>query len=317
MRKFGNALITACIVAAVAIALIVSLVAVSTLLINQGMFTKSLDDTIDLFKSSITSVAPTDNNASSATTSVSPTDNRTNSAVCVDSAGNIVSSTTSAVLADSANADEVLEVRMQYLEKLSELHKQATNRDSFVFLYELLSSVLVGLGAYMIKRGQDQLKELSKRSKDINAVADEVKKRLAVQNKTIKALSQKSDDINAAADRVKELLTVQDNAIELNFVSQVLSDAFISISAYNGYAANENLVHFKQSLNQVARWFNDKIDVSRVDKITISKFGQRLGVVKGLYARAAARDDTEIDDVHKRYIYADFKKIEDKLRLYL
>jgi len=180
--------------------------------------------------------------------------------------------------------EELLTLRMQYLEKISELHKQASNNDLFVFMYGFLSSVLIGISAYMVKKGQEQLE----------------------------TLSGKYNEIGITANNIENRLNSHDNSIKINLIMQTLSDALLSIVCYNIALGIGDLIRFKQNLREVAKWCED-IDFSKINRLTIDKFGQNLGTIKSVYDSASIKEGSEIDEVHKANVYKDFAKIEKKL----
>lgn len=190
--------------------------------------------------------------------------------------------------------NESLTLQLEYLEKLGELHSQTSNRDLFVFIYGFICSVLIGVSTYLITKGEK--------------LHDELKVKYTILNET--------------ADNIDRRLGVHGDAIHFQFLSQVLSDAMISIQCYRTNYDIENLVLFKQNFHQVAEWCED-IDVSKIDVLFIDKFIQRLGNVMGVYYDTIRDDnfnppknpESQINDTHKKYIERDYEKIKRKFNV--
>jgi hypothetical protein len=182
------------------------------------------------------------------------------------------------------STNELLTLRMQYLEKISEMHKQASNNDLFVFMYGFISSVLIGICAYMVKKGQDQLETLSKKYKKIDGITDDLLR-----------------------------LNIHENSIHFNIISQVLSEALISILSYNISLGNENLTFFKQSLRGVSDLCK-RGDFSKINETAVAAFERTIQTIGGVYASAANKEDSEIDETHKKYIKEELDEIQAMFR---
>jgi len=191
-------------------------------------------------------------------------------------------------------SNELISIRMQYLERLSSMHRQATERDLFVFMYGFLSSILIGASAYLLKRGERQVTVISEKHSEL------------VQK--YEALFNKYEEISEIAEINSEQIISHKSTIFLNFISQGLSEALILIATYNHNPETEYLVQFKASIRQVALWC-EKVEFEKAEKLIVDKFGQRLGIVIGLYESAADKYVEEITDTHKKHTHKDFEKI--------
>jgi hypothetical protein len=189
--------------------------------------------------------------------------------------GNVIDSST----------NDLLTLRMQYLEKLSEMHKQASSNDLFVFMYGFLSSVLIGVSAYMVKKGQGQLEKLS----------------------------EKYDKLDVIAKGADERLDSLENSIHFNVVSKILSDALMSILSYNISFGNGNLTRFKQSLRDASDLLCKSANFSKFDESAAVAFERTLETIEGVYDSAAKKQGSEIDYTHKDFIEEDFRKIRKAL----
>jgi hypothetical protein len=171
--------------------------------------------------------------------------------------------------------------KVKYLEQLNAMHKQVSTTDLFVFIYGFLSSVLIGVSGYLVKRSERQLKDVSDEYTKLKKIADELERKIS-------------------------------NSDMLFFVSQILSDAITDISTYKHTLENGYLVQFKQEVRQIADWVKD-IKLDEIDRSVIAKFEQRFGTIRGLYEDASKVLGTHITKNHKRHIQIDFDRIRSKL----
>jgi len=290
--------------------LIATLILVCTFVyfyVNQGFLTKSIDDAIKLFNKSLpnNTYSQFGNNAEN-----------------------------SAPLALEILNNELFTLRMEYLERLSELHKQATSRDLFVFIYGFLSSVLIVVSANSAKKGDNKLKEIiglvekekaqleilsTNISANISAISanfsekqvalEEIARKIETHNNSLLEL----DDKCAILDKENKKLAFQENSIRLSFISQRLLEAQTSISNYNTTLKIDVLVQFKRSIWQASNLCDDT-DFSIIDEYSRYNYEKRLEEIKELYNDSANKPGTAIDEFHKKYIYKDFAKIEAKLK---
>jgi hypothetical protein len=206
---------------------------------------------------------------------------------------------------------------MQYLEKVSGMHKQASNNDLFVFMYGFLSSVLIGVSAYMVKKGQTQLETFTKKYVDLDKTADKIEERLNTHEKSIQTqletFTKKCVDLDKTADKIEQRLNIHENSIHLNVISQILSETLMSILSYNISLGNANLTRFRQSLRDVSDLLYKSSKFSERDETAAITFERTLKTIEGVYASAANKEGSEIDSTHQGYIKDEFRKIREAL----
>jgi len=194
----------------------------------------------------------------------------------------VVSEDISIIMDD--NISLLLNEKEKYLEQLNIMHKQVSTTDLFVFIYGFLSSVLIGISGYLVKKSELQLKNVSDKYTKLKEIADELELKIS-------------------------------NNERLSFVSQILSDAITDISTYKHTLENGYLVRFKQEVRQIADWITG-INLKEIDISMIAKFEQRFGTITGLYEDASKVPNTQITENHKKHIQSDFDKISSKLSLH-
>jgi cell division protein FtsB len=243
---------------------------------------------------------------------------------------------------DTSEVENILTLRMQYINKLNEIHIQATSNNLIIFLYGFLSSVLIGTSAYLLKREQDNINNLTKQFDSIDKKNEEIKdeyKKLEEQynlinncveelnkkniniseqykiiNDKAKVIEDKASDIENDINKTVNIVNLYIDKINYQYITQILSDALTSIMCYNIGLVSKNLVQFKRSIHQVSLCLiKNEIDLSKIGKLYIDTFLQQLESIKVLYEAAAEKEDTEISEFHKKYIYEDFKQIEKAL----
>jgi len=220
----------------------------------------------------------------------------------------------------NVDANDLISLRMQYLERLSEMHRQATSNDLFVFIYGFLSTILIGVSAFFVNKGQTQVENIRTKFNDLNNKAADVESKINTVKVQIEGLDKnvnKTSDICAelqrTADSIDSKVSNNENAIFFHFISQVLSDALTSIMCYNAVQDNEYLVQFKRNIHHVSEWC-EKVDFTLLDDNIYHKFVQRLGNAKRFYfEEAMEKPGSEIDDFHRKNITPAFTKIEDRL----
>ena len=210
--------------------------------------------------------------------------------------------------------DAMLDLRIIYLDRLSTMHRQATANDLLVFLYTILSSVLIVGGTLLLKKTERQAKELQVKSDELNKeysrlqtlsedYYEELKKNTDELNEEYSKLKKMSEDYYKELKEINRLLLINNNSLNLHNISQGLSEAMTVISNYTHALDIDYLVLFKVYIKQVALSC-EKMDFSNVDNKLIDKIKQRLGHVIQLYEKAANKRGTAIDNFHKDVDYS-------------
>jgi hypothetical protein len=202
--------------------------------------------------------------------------------------------------------DEFLHISIKYLERVGDMHRQASNTELFVLLYGFLSSVLIGVSAYLVKKGQENLKELASTHEKLSGKYGTLKNGYINLYGMAKDISGKLDN--------------NQNYMHFSFVSQVLTDALLMISCYENIVGtnqekkskNDYIVKFTTSIHQVAQWCKN-VDFSKVDKLGRDKFGQRFGYVESTYNKVIKNSTTLTSERHKKIILEYFNLIRTSL----
>jgi hypothetical protein len=196
--------------------------------------------------------------------------------------------------------DEILlwNEKIKYLEQLNVMHKQVSTTDLFVLIYGFLSSVLIGISGYLVKKSECQLKNASDKYVKLKRNTDEL----------IHKISDKYIKLEENANELEQKIS---NSDKLFLVSQILSDAITDISTYKHTPEIEYLVRFRQEVTQIVNCIND-IKLDEIDRSIILRIEQRFGTIRGLYEETS-KDPKKISGVHKSSVQEDFKKIKLKL----
>jgi hypothetical protein len=208
------------------------------------------------------------------------------------------------IIFSPASKDKMVELRMEYLKKLSEMHKQASVNDLIVFMNSFLSAVLVGLGTYMLNRTRQQKEEF--------------------ENKYVVFKGEVNDKYSGLREKVEfensELDSKNISNILLSFITPKLSEAIISIFSYKDEIVpdNKNLTDFTSNIKKISDEC-ESIDFSKADKSLVDNFIKQFNTAKEFYSDAAKRDKDKtiingIDELHKLIVYRYYRIIEDKLK---
>jgi hypothetical protein len=193
-------------------------------------------------------------------------------------------------------------LRMEYLRRIAEMHRQASNLDLFVFLYGFLSSVLIGVSVFMVNKTSGSHKDLEKNQNSMIEQHNELDRR-------INALSNQAGNIEKGLEE-------KSNYFRFSFISQILSDSLSFILCYSmDEKRNGFIVRFRESVYQVSEWCGT-VDFAKIDSICVEKFGQRLGYVKSIYFEVVedAKGKTRPEYLkHRSDMDAHFSKIERSL----
>jgi hypothetical protein len=225
-----------------------------------------------------------------------------------------------------------LAVQVQYLERIGELYRQASNSDLFILLYTFLSSVLLVVCLNLIKKGQDaqnclqdsydKLRESQHRlqeshdklrenrlglQEDFRKLQNNLDDKYTAFDKSMNVIEQRLSSLNTQANRTK--LTIQDNHnfMQFSYVSQVLSDALASILCYSIAGRNDDMTRFTECIYQVSVW-SEQIDFSKLDQTSVGKFTQRLGYVRSVYGEIV-----DAPEFHKKLINRQFDGIRNSV----
>jgi len=185
--------------------------------------------------------------------------------------------------------------KTKYLEQLNVMHKQVSTTDLFVFIYGFLSSVLIGVSVYLVKKSKIHLKKVSNKYTKLKKYADELEREYIKHKEN--------------ADKLEHKISNND---KLFLVSQILSDAITDISTYKHNLENGYLVQFRQEVTQIVNWIND-IKLDEIDLSIIVRIEQRFGTIRGLYEDTSKDPENKISDIHKSSVQKDFEKIKFKL----
>ena len=257
--------------------------------IDRALFLEAINDALKVYQNTLSQDFVSNSNSPTATINPIPTTTQNVLPSHQNSPFPSLSPSPSPVVISSKSSsaeisDGMMTIRMQYLENISEMHRKASSTDLFVFMYGFLSSVLIGISAYMVRKGKNQCDELTKKYLILESIAE---------------------DINIRFDK-------NENVALLSFISEVLLEAMISISSYSIMGRNENIVRFKQSIRQISLWL-DNVNLTKVEQLALSKFTQRFGFIEGMYLNLANLPNFKIDDFHRKHIIEDFTRITEKL----
>jgi peptidoglycan hydrolase CwlO-like protein len=213
--------------------------------------------------------------------------------------------------------------KVKYLEQLNTMHKQVSTTDLFVFIYGFLSSVLIGLSGYLVKKSERHLNNVTiqyinlKKDADdyknqLNKISDKcakLKKNADKKEHQLRNISDQYANLKENADKLDRKFS---NNEKLFFVSQIMSDAITDISTYKHSIENEYLVQFRQELRQIADYIKD-IELEEIDISIIARFEQRFGTIMGLYEDTSKDSKYLITENHKKHVKKDFDEISSKL----
>jgi predicted PurR-regulated permease PerM len=222
----------------------------------------------------------------------------------------------------SYKSNKIIELRMEYLERISQMHKQASSSDLFVFMYGFLSSVLIGISAVLIKRGESQVKE-------INDKAERIEKKLIDIYPSVDNFEQQSknlkDLINNNRDNIKSLKTetqknqiIIDNnksTIMINYMLMLITVSLFMLLNYKSSKENEYLVRFKENLKQL-----ENISLHNTHKLSsktyLGKLSLMVGNVRTVYESITNDPEfsCDVDETHQKYIKKYLDNIECSLK---
>jgi cell division protein FtsB len=173
------------------------------------------------------------------------------------------------IVGEMPSSYTLLTLRMEYIERIGEMHRQASNSDLFVFLYSFLSSVLIGVSAYFVKTGQEKQEELSLEYKKLSKENEKIIKQY--------------HEIKLSADNINSALFEAQNRFRFDLISEVLCDTLTMISCYrNSNSDNEYFSTFRENLKQASRWSED-VQFDKIDELNIEKSKQRLGCIEKMF----------------------------------
>jgi hypothetical protein len=209
--------------------------------------------------------------------------------------------------------DELLTLRMEYMEKLEQMHRQTSSSDLLVFTYDFISSVLILVSATLVKRGEAQIKALKDKAYKINNRFDIEARKLG---KDYNKLSIIHDRLSTEANNINQRFEAQEADSTLNSISLTLSSALFWLQSYAIKPNNNSLTRFNMNIKTVAHCFADFEPISNHSGI-INGFEKILGEVTTLYHYLAANDKEEeyvdLDVGHRKIIDKCFGKIELKI----
>jgi len=115
--------------------------------------------------------------------------------------------------ADVSIVKEAISTDIQYMERLGVLYKQSSSNELFTFIYIFLSSILLGVGAYLLSRVEsraEKIKEmhsnLDKNYSDLAKEQNELTKNSeALATKQKKMQSKLTDDYSKLAQKQTEM----------------------------------------------------------------------------------------------------------------
>jgi hypothetical protein len=251
------------------------------------------------------------------------------------------------MIADGASSTDIsiakaaISTDIQYMERLGVMLKQSSSNDLFAFIYVFLSSVLIGVGAYLLSRGESYVEKLKEMHSNLKKNYSELAKKQTQLDDNSKALMMNQDDLNKkytellkrhtelkhkSGDLSKEYSILKEQAeqneysILFNHIFTKLSEVHAFISFYRKKSVINDLVSFTERLRDLERRCDDDIvDFSKVNKRIIASFSKQFEEVIVLYESAAERDEKEdisggINEAHKKIIYKCFEIIENKLK---
>jgi hypothetical protein len=200
----------------------------------------------------------------------------------------------------SHGSNKMVELRMEYLDRISQMHKQASSSDLFVFMYGFLSSVLIGVSAYLIKKGESQVGKINdKVNTSVDALkkkADDVDDLIKLNRKNIQGLTDSYASLNADAQKIKIIIDNNKSTIMLNYLLMLLSDSLFMLINYRSSQDQniEYLVRFNQNIKQL-----ENISLLNVNELSsktyIGKLMQMVGNVRTVYEEITEDPKYSID----------------------
>jgi hypothetical protein len=113
----------------------------------------------------------------------------------------------------SHSSNKMVELRMEYLDRISQMHKQASSSDLFVFMYGFLSSVLIGISAYLIKKGESQVNEINDKALGVETSVNEINDKALEVETSVDELRGKTEKANKSVDELEEKTDKVDKSV--------------------------------------------------------------------------------------------------------
>ena len=215
---------------------------------------------------------------------------------------------------DSAvNTESTLDLRLRHLERIGELHGQATNRDLLVFLYAFLSSVLIGVSAYFIKTGHEKQEAILKENKQLAIESKKLKSQIKYMKEEFKEVEGELKSVIENGKIVTTDLSNAKNRFKFNSLTELLSDALVMVAIYHNQEDADSyfIGKFKDTLGEAALLCRS-INFDLVDDSNIERMIKRINYLKYL-CKSPFTDDTNLDDYGDNKINTYFKEISDIL----
>lgn len=199
---------------------------------------------------------------------------------------------TTATQLRTTSAQNDISLRIYYLDRLAELHRQATSNDLIVLIYGFMSTILISMGVFLINQGQ----------KNVNAIEEKYNE--------LKA------DYLMLTNKHEKLVKTNKNTVYFHYASQILSDALACIMCYKSIPEglepnNEYLVQFKNNIRHISD-LCVVVDFTQLNNYAHRKFLERIYNAEKIYVGDFG---IRISSDHQESILRDFTKIKTTLSL--
>jgi uncharacterized membrane protein/predicted nuclease with TOPRIM domain len=137
---------------------------------------------------------------------------------------------------------------IQYMERLSAIQKQGSTNDLFAFIYVFLSSILIGIGAFLLSRGESRLKKLDETNSELTKRQTLLEDKYSILSRKFAKLRKDSEDFSIEQNKFSESQT------ELEETYSKLSDLYNKLDSHS-----KNLSRDYANLNKLAEQNEQRI----------------------------------------------------------
>jgi len=179
--------------------------------------------------------------------------------------------------ADVTIAKDAISTDIQYMERLSVMHKQSLSYDLYAFIYIFLCSILLGVGAYLLNKGE----RYAQKSKKIYSILYENYSELDKKFYNLDDNYLKLDDSHSKL--AKEQTELANNSGVLATNQTKMNDKFLELSEMCSKLENyiKNLEKDSARLKERAD-HNDKLIRANENSILLTSITQRFSEVQKL-----------------------------------